>query len=571
MSDIIYKNSLELMTAFKQSPKYEFQSESYQQVFFILKTFGQENRIEVNCLSDMESQELRLSDSFMFKKFGIDLRVGKSNRFELLKRRYYLLILSEADLINQETLDVAITAFCSKYEIEEKFIFYVAIDTQKRISNDAEVADIEQMNAVLRRRLPRVTVFNKGFEREHKKSSNTLFFNNNPNVQYINIVSFFKGLSLNSGNNTLNHQNVLKVLTQVLTYKGKKVIFIIEDDPDVILEHSMQNAIWGIAAYCTLVHGLRFEFYNYDDERILNAYSRMTSQNYNYLNNYLKMVGNPLDYGFRIFNGRLYHYVKDFNSISREPYRVLLEMYKIPFDLGKKDFSVMKSSFERDYLDNIEMLSLQDVFNLESNDWQLARVGARELNKVFAKFEKHFAETSGYLREPLNVTNTLLYQKDGCVFLAQVVSITGSCPYQVLTSTFRTKFHDKLRIADLYSLYDSRLALDSAAYIKLLGQSNALGKNLHYDFTKSARGVVLDGIAISKDCLEPDCGFTISEIGLWLAISSQFRNNLNREIIDYVTVPRARKLELLTCFGGPHGSMSLEFDLSNMSTGGSYV
>ena len=102
-----------------------------------------------------------------------------------------------------------------------------------------------------------------------------------------------------------------------------------------------------------------------------------------------------------------------------------------------------------------------------------------------------------------------------------------------------------------------RVGIDCNVCIRRLMQ-NAAVKSVFFDTPrlKSDKGILVSSLRVNTQKLGAIDGLTFSDIGIWSAVTRQYRTNEISFLNKYMTFTSARECGLLTYFGGPHQGVS---------------
>lgn len=535
----------------------EFTNEAFKLIYNIIKNCGQENIL--NFTGDLDkTRELITTEVIqLFRVFGIHIY---NEDWITIGTKQFLLILHEEDLQSEKTVNAAVQAH---KEVFHTGIEYIVIEKDYRVFKEDQTAD----NKKIREILPSAVVFNQGFPQIIREFSQKFLFKG---VKYTNMFELFYGLDISSKNLLFNVQNLNTMFERLTALRNEKTIFYAKTYRDVQMSDNLFKAVTCMmASYCALKHHMLFELSDRYENMFLLYGSYLVDREYNFLDQYLKMMSDPIDCGFSINNWLAYLYLRDRNAQRRDPnkFGINLTACSIRFDLEEKQIISQEHVRKQQInLKNIEMLSLEGVFKIDSPDWNVAYTGMRELNKVFLEFEEILQHNGMKVHYPMNMSNVLLYQSDKEVFLGYIISISGLVPYTVLPlEKFAKPFHDELTLSKIPFIYDLRFLEDGNNYEKIVRTkyANLCNVNhLHWDLPETAKGCFLSTMLAVPGRLDETCGFTVAEVGLWSKVCQQFRNVADDYLISYTSLKHARKINLLTCFGGPHPAITTDIRIT---------
>lgn len=537
VKDLEYENPFDI--------RFGFPFQKY--IYNLFKNHGQD------CLFSLAMEDVGVLNvdrdlRINFERFGV--YVNENGMFSFDKQ--YLLILTEEDMESSESIQNAVSRFKDRYGKE---VCDVVIE-----KNYSNVAMITSDNTKLRSVLPNVMVFNEGFYYLENKVSAEHFFKD---VEYCDIFDSFRGYDVFSKDLSFIIKNARSMFEKLQSLKDRKVIFECGSTDNVLISNqSLTPLVSSTAAYCALKYRMLFDFSDKYDTYFLQYGGRFVQKNYNFLDKYLQLMSNPIDCGFRFRDGRAYLYLRNRSLHESQPkkYSISLSVCYLSFDSSRKSF--VNHDFQMQYVDlrSIEVMSLENLFGIDSSDWNTALKGMHELNAVYSEFEEAYQESQGVITIPLNVSNTLLFRIGNTVCFGYVFKISGIVPYRVLSLEKGSRdFHDELSLDEVPLIYDFRLALDGVYWEKSVRSRYSKicdVTNLHWRLPETAKGIYLESLISVPGHVKEDVGATIAEIGLWSAVSSQYRNVPINDLIRYVTLKHARKINLLTCFGGPHPAIT---------------
>lgn len=563
--------------------KINFRSSTFCQIYAILKHYGQQEFLRFSDQSSDLAHQFKLEAVKLFESCGIFFEKESSDKFTYydVKNRKYLLILKKEDLVSVENLKTVIAVFCETYDVEPRNLFVVVEHFYESSVTAAEDAK------VLREALPTNLVFNSFFEIKVDVKKYQLQ-GNSTKVEYYNVADLFRDLSVTTEDIDLDVRNAKRVLDRVIQkqhdfdneqkqkekQERKQLVFCCDfGQADGILksEKSIQisaanSVVYSIAAYCAIEFGMKFELNPFEDRQVFYYYRKLLSRNFNYLSDYLNFVRNPIDCGFRLFDDRIYICCKNFEVLQKYPkkYQVSLQVRGIPFNLDTKSFTSRTTWVSDEWLSELQIVPLQEVFDLDTFDWNRAIENLKQLNKVMADAEKIFIR-EGIYREPLNVTNTIIVKKGGLTYFTWIDKVKGEVPYlSFLYPTGSVVFQDKLQLHDLVSLYDFKLVLDGRQLLaKFIKKGMVPRNNITYKLPQTASGIVVTDLVASATRASNECGIRVSELGIWYPVTTQFRDGENAQILKCFPNAMARQKFLLTCFGGPHNALGTTISLLN--------
>ncbi len=543
---------------------YDFTSKTFEQIYGVLKKYGQDCIILLQDEKNTFSNQIMWSDSSLFDSFGMHFTSVNTPVGISLNKDVYLLILSEEDMESVASIRNAVFQHRLQFNVDEDAIKYVAIEKAY-----TELSELDEDNKKLREVLPTATCFNRNFRAKNRVYKQVLRYTDRNNVKYLNLMDFYGNKAFNSVSIGINIGNLLEVLEAIKAKaaelrREKIVAFFYCELPDDANRGLYLNVTASIAAYCSMVYNMKFELSREFWPLVFENYRKMISQRFNFIEDYLEFVRNPIDCGFRIVDDRLYSYIKD--TEDTEGGFVQLNLTSLRFNQASKTLESSQPEVSILTLKDVEVLSLRDLFDLASKDWNSANTGARQLNDVMAQMERIFMEQGRSGRCPLCVNNTLLYRKDGIVRIARVDRILGKVPYVCKSPNNNSiSFRDDLELTDLVSLYDFNLFYDTKKWLGLLQSSGVVSKHLHYQLPSWSRGVVMRSMKSTVGVASANCGVSVAELSLWLKVTDQFRNGDNKATLDYVTLPKARASSLLTCWGGPSAADRVKIKVTGTS------
>lgn len=540
---------------------YDLGDATRNQIFLFFDRIGYQ---DANFFLDSEAKgKIDIAQLSVYKMFGI----YTDDTMLVDEHKNYLLILEPRDLVSESALELAVEQQKERYGCKE--FKFAAI--KKNYSSDI---GREEDNDLIFQVLSNITVFNRGFAKKTVYAPQKLKFDDKS--KYVNMADLFEELVFDSNVAFLNMQNVCKVYDKMLQYQGKKVIFYCENtDPDGITNKpSCKYVVTAMAAYFALVYGYRFEFTRAEDRNFLLAARDLLSRDYNYLDEYFNFVKHPLNVGFKITDNRMYLMIRDDNKLQKQKadYTTKVEMLCIPFD--KESKAIKNTVVERKIytLDALKYESLEDCFSLGDDNWEKAKEGVNQLSSVFGMFERLLKKNSLGPIEPLFVNNTILFKEGEEYYLGYVHDLKGKVPYVVVDADYRHKpFQEDIEINRLNNVYDVNLLTDRHIIAKLVKETKWGGGVIeHYKLPKYAHGIIFKNLLTRATRLNEDCGATVEELGFWMTTTSQLRLNGAANVLKYISTEQARSSNLLTCFGGPHQSITVDIVLDE-DYGGDYV
>lgn len=523
-------------------------SKSFLQIYLLYRLIGSQN---VVCVINEDSHRVAsffdLADKSLFNRFGIYfsddfINTGRKEIFLILPPACVLDVSTFRDFVKEQSILYSVDTF--RYVIVEKAYHHL-----EESRDDSEVIYSELPNAI---------VLNKNFMKKKLKTSQE--FRISSGVKYLNMFEKFSGKSINSNMFKKNLVHVSNIFESIAVECVGNVFLCCKDVEGMRVSASdnlFRGLLASFAAYLAVSRGVLSELpRGFYDEYFLAA-SKLVSQDYNYVSDYFGFVTNPIDCGFVGYKNNIFLCIKDVNVMrkKKEQYRVMADIISIGFDEVRKDIDYEKPEHALIDVARTKILKLEDVFDLTSDSWDTAVAGAMSLNSLFDRMEQHFLSNGFVVSIPLCVTNTFLFRWEDSVRIGVVLKLSGKIRYQVQSIDMRFKpFINEFSVGELSMIYDLHLAQDGRKYEQFVLTKNWVsGKNNHYILPKHARGAIFSitkSLAEGLDSSVSD-SMTLSEVGLWLTTSSQLRGHASERLLKLVSLSRARKVNLLTCFGGP--------------------
>lgn len=346
------------------------------------------------------------------------------------------------------------------------------------------------------------------------------------------------------------------------------LVTMAKEDPLIVfrvekLAHSMECIFTAIAAECTLTHRLRFEFVARDYIHYIRFARRLNERTYMYASEYLEGLRNPIDVAFDCDTSRGcgYVYVLDHSELYEsgssgdtlgDP---VISMVALPFDLDEKcitDNTIVQADFS---LSSIEILRLEDLYELGNDDQMVAKAGLAKLGTVIREFEAELINEKNLIgNETLHCSNTLLFKFNNKVFLGWIADIRCNFPYYVYPiATGYRPFSTVLTLAEYERLLDMKYIDDGQEVMMRLIQQGAVGGSTWSRKTfRASSAFFLSGMPRNTQIIPKDCGVTLEQVGMYEWASANVRVGKSGFIFDSLTHEAMRKKQYLTYFGGPN-------------------
>lgn len=541
----------------QQTEDYGIVNKTYRQVYNFFSRYDQKFFYNVKTEDGRLPAVVEPSAIREFEHFGITF----GECVVRIKKKQFLLILKGSDLENLESLQAAVER--EKAGTECPAFGYAVIEKDYG-TGDAGILQRECDNSLLREVLPHVIVFNRGFpeivpvvQSEKRLAAK---------YAYRNFAGFFAGRSVNSGSLPLNLKNLDAIYNDILSVKGERVIYNCDSIPEKGINLSdpvYRTLLPSMAAYLALEHKFRFEFAGILNDLYLLAASDLVRRFHNYVDEYFKLISNPVDCGFDVKDRLGYLYILDRNEMYENPGKFcpIARFASTRFDLDTLSIAGDGVVITECRLDNIKILGIENLFGVDSPSVAEAKKGMIALGKVLGKFAAVLRAEHYPVREILDVTNTVLYQSGSTVWLAYVIKITGVYPYNVQPVNTRFKsFKEYIDVNMLSNIKDLLLLEDGVVYEKLMLKHNWVeGGNNHYKLPHTAHGVVYSRLVAVEGQVTEDTA-RADELGLWYHTSTQFRGTVDAGVLPLLSLSAARDCNFITCFSGPHPCICTNFN-----------
>lgn len=541
----------------KQDKDYGIINRTYQQIYNFFSRHSQDCFYSVSLESDIPE----VIDHAAIKEFGL---FGISFNEDMVKIRdkHFLLILKENDLDSLENLQAAVER---EKEAIGCLVFRYAVIEKEYTSDDNGLVQQECDNELLREVLPHIIVFNKGFPEivrtAHVKGRLA------GRYTYKNFAVFFAGRSIKSNSLTANLKNLNAIFNDILSVKGEQVIYncySIKEKGINLADPVYRILLPTVAAYLAIEHKFRFELSGVLNDVYLFAASDLTRQFYNYLDEYFKLILNPVDCGFTIKDRMAYLYVLDKNEIHGKPEKFcpVVRYAGVGFDLDTFSFIDGNVINAECSLNSLEVLCMEEIFGINAVSVAKAREGILKLGKVLGRFAAVLRKAHYPVNGVLDVTNTMLCRAGGVVYMAYVTGVVGNYPYNVQPVNARFKpFKEYVDVNMLHDVKDLFLLEDGVSYEKIMQKRNwVTGRNNHYKLPRTAHGIIYNRLAAVTGLVTEDIVMA-DELGLWYYTPVQFRGGKETGVLPYLSLDVARACNFLTCFGGPHPCVCTSFNL----------
>lgn len=468
------------------------------------------------------------------------------------EEKEYILFLRPGDLETPEAFQDAVSRQQNALQTED---FRYAVIEKTYSYYDSKDDD----NQLIRSSFPNIIIMNRGFPALDRKQSIKL---RHADRSYLDLSRLFNQHFFCSNSMKHNIREVYVICDEILRTKGKYDFYYLDTKKlEMYSQFNKYKYIWvyySLAAYLSAVHGLHFEMRGNDLDLTLQKVRELTSREYNYLDDYIGLIKNPLDFGVIMRDGNLYFCIKDYSTLRKYPdrYRHSVSVLEVDFDVERKSIlsnDVRAVSYS---LDILRTESIENLYQITSDDWGRATDGFTQLNGLVMQFENILHSHMQFNdKDSLCLSNILLFKgTDGNYRLSYVSGVKGRTPYYILpVDCSFSLFTEELQVSDYNQIYDIGIMQDGGKWVNsFLKAKYITGKNIHYRYPSHAKGIIMSDISIIRETLselEGDVDF--GEIGIWLPMCSQFRSTKANKLYSCILPSAARREGLITYFGGP--------------------
>lgn len=540
---------------------YDISSETYLQIcqFYADSSHSQKNIYIVNSSSIDCADFIVSAETGTYRNFGIYFS-GDIVR----ENREYILFLDEGSMKSVDDIKSAVQRQKAEFGCDN--FRYCVIEKTYEYSSLRE-AD----NEMLREVFPFIVVLNKGFPQLAREEAISVRF---PDKKYFDLSVLFNRNFMCSDIVHKNVSAVKSICEELLATKGIYDIYYLDTGKMTRYKKANKSNYLGvyhsIAAYFTIAHNFCFELNRAGEDSVLYNVSKFVSREFNYLDEYLRLVQNPLDFALIKKNSDMYFCMKNHKALKNNPKR-----YAVTFGVFQADFSLETKTLISNHVESctyeanvVETVSIADLFQLNSADWTTASDGLRRLDKVLVEFERALNKRVVVSdHESLGITNVLIFKFDGKCKIGYVPGIFGTTPYSVVpVDAAYAPFVEEIDISQYPYLYDLNVAGDSYRFMEAFKKMHFIsGDNIHYELPDYAKGIVLSDMRVFYEALKNCTSATMEEFGIWYPVLRQFRGSNALALFKYVLPVAARESGLLTYYGGPLTLESSEFSLGPKS------
>lgn len=524
------------------------------QIYAFYKRYPQTDEYVLNTGSNSTNlaSYLSLDSISVYNAYGIFLSTGR-----VLHKRKRLMIC-----VNEPMLDD--NAVLRQYLDESGALSFhgtVSCILEVNYRDDLEAVDVAC--SVIRSLLPNVIFLNVKWQFESDTeqcvvgSSSQL---RSDSLQYVDVTEQVNEFRPRSVDYTTDVRKLVALREYLLSFREKANVVLAVG----MLHQDVQRPFCCIAAECAVRYKMRFEIPSQYMTYYLFYMRRLHQKEFFYADEYLSVLKNPLDIGFYriaadtcaytcvLNNAKLYDAsgARDYTK-----YGILYSLLYVPFDAEKRIIASNDVKSGHFGIDRIKAISLRELYQLNSCDFQTATSGTKKLGELLTEFEQILLDVSSVLgNTSLHCSNTLLFEFKGQVYLGYIADIAGMFPYTMFPmSRGYTPFEFELSIRDYENVYDIGILHDSAQVIyKLLHGGVLTGKCWHRQITGASRGMLISSIPPSTQALKQDCGLTLEEICMWESMSAAARVGRTSFVIEKIPQGVLRDKHFLTCFGGPN-------------------
>lgn len=468
----------------------------------------------------------------------------------------YLLVLTKEDLTSRSSL---------RRKIQEKSVvvpngqFSSCVIMQDFVGEDP--ISCAKVVSMLQQEQPFIKIWNSGLECEEEPEISV----NSADEQWhlVDLSEVMNKYTVRGVDYNKNFAAAKMMLREIKSFKGLRedTVFYFETT-----ESTLEYLYVGIAAYLTITERLRFRIPPQKKSYYLQCMRNYTSRSFNHLKDYMDFVVNPLQVGVFFRGKSAYLCLLDLTKYApggvknNSMYGVRFNVCQTAFDLETEEFADESVTVHTYDYNMIQALSIPEIFNLNTGDFESDIANLNRLNLLIAHFEAILSKKYPLGEEALNCTNLLLYKFRGRAYFGYVSYIEGKMPYNVLPLSNKYKsFKHELTLQAYNQLYDVSIFFDYQDLLRMLtAQKLITGQNAHYEIHSHCIGSLITCLPVATKLFNSDCDFSIDEIGIWSVQSNQCRQGAEANLLKYISAKVLRQKNFLTYYGGCHPSYTVQ-------------
>lgn len=485
----------------------------------------------------------------LYEAYGI---APTNNLLDVSTNRAYMLILKQEDLATGKILQQAIQSYkisqgCSSFA---SCVVECDFDTLSQIQ-------IDEMAARLHDALdPGCVVLNYPLRTE----TTAVFSKRLDGYEYVDVNDLVEDKVSSFDKTEAMVQRMYTLYNAVMKYQDSNdntVFYLGSEDKFSLCEYA------SLAALSILTGGKRFHCNSNTEFAVMSNYLQSVHKRENmYLEDYLAFMCNYPDLSV-IVNQNAYVLIKDVSRLRRED--CVFTSVQLKIDPNTMQIDDRASKNVNYYFSDVRPLSLRKKFHLDSVDIETAVRGFKELSKLMRNVDTYISADSDILKEStLHVSNVLLYEYGGSVYIGYVPYVSTEVPFVVYPvsdsfKAFRTKLNlQEVMPLDVRVFFDWKLMASQMIAKGLVKLPNSLFRPTPY-----ARGMLVSAVETSQARFRDANLCTFEELGIW---SLQTRvTRTNPAALEYFRKDYLMSSEFFTAFGGPHPYIRNSFTIRSDS------
>lgn len=549
------------------------------QLYYFFKRHDQNCIYRINIDENTADSVFRAQEFTTYNSYGIYAMYANYDLDEF--DRNFLIVIPEEVLSDELTLRTFIENKKNSTNIK-RFTCIIEKDY-----SGIEKPEFKQHYKLFKSVCPEITVLNPGFESigtVKYYSVREQLMNYIENTNNNNFILFDAGNLLNNvefyistATNMQSAFSLAKAIEQAVYEQAK--LHNVQNSNVIVYCDSFNSEqcheiYLGIIAYLTMARGIHC-YVSRDDRTVFLEYvRRITSQRYNYLSDYLRIIKNFPNFTIS-FNGQSASFcIKDLQRIAEDNkkpienrrYIIRMSAYCVKIDKESCTFLDDVSTKKIILYENlINIIDFRDVFDLSNPDLSICLNQYNELNQIIVTFGKQLRERTTYLNDTsLNCNNMLMFESNNSRYLAYISEIDYKLPFNMKPFASGYSFaHHEFDVSEFRNLYDTNLIFDIDPMINLIiNQNPAYGKNRHFNLKGTAvNGSILSGIAAKPEKFRDCKPLTFSDIGIWSVQTSQLRDRSVGGLADIMNINELIRSDYVGFYGGLHPAKSVDMEI----------
>ena len=519
--------------------EHKMQTNVYQNIVNFFCTFPQD-KVYLVTGELSEVQELFRDTYDIYAKFGIHRDSSIGNNQIISEEKEHILFITSYDSIEDE-----ITDFIEQYGINPNFAAILC----------DEVGPCMQ---IVKEQFETCTIMNYREPTENygePECRNSVF-------EYVDVSYLFEKYYVESYDLQSEVQGLLTILQEIKNIPHTHMtVFCADHLPD----RKQKEAYVRIASILTF-DGINFDISRDWQSRFLRMQTDSVSPEYMVACDYLRKLAKPIS--LAMYNGENMMYM----CILKPTY--LVNNWEADFELALQEIVLdedltLRTRDVKNVLCNysdLEVLDIIDAFHLDA-ELNLALDGHKQLSRLLTEFEE-IINLNYQMRNDttLNFTNTLMYRRDGQLylgFLTRLPEVRYEYDLIPLCGRYRV-FKQEFTRVDYDRLIDLNIFAERAILMKKVDKHyyNVEGR-LHFEKPRFINGSVLQCFPPSKALLKDTCGLSFSEVGMWSIQTVQGRLQALTYLLERFKRVDLHQARFLTYFGGCHPMDTTEIIVSH--------